>query len=194
VTLFERILLHLSTWLTAGTGGVYIYMKYFMTSDDPFSVIHHPWQPHALALHLLVAPALIFALGLITREHVIGRLLDYRSPRARASGGLIVILAVPMISTGYLMQILTDPGARRGLAWAHIVTGVLFTVLFLAHLVSSPPLRRTLQEGGEAAARAIGRTAGTLLLRLDWFGKRGLRWSDRLWRGGTVTGPGRRRA
>jgi hypothetical protein len=107
VTPFERLLLHLSTWLTAGTGAVYLYMKYVMTSDDPFSVIHHQWQPHALALHLLVAPALIFALGLITREHVIGRLLQNHSPRARASGGLIVILAVPMIATGYLMQILT---------------------------------------------------------------------------------------
>ncbi|HEU4402302.1 MAG TPA: hypothetical protein VFT43_09370, partial [Candidatus Polarisedimenticolia bacterium] len=74
MSLFEKILLNLATGLAALSGFVYLVMKYFMTSDDPFSVLHHPWQPYALALHVLVGPAAVFALGLITRGHILDRL------------------------------------------------------------------------------------------------------------------------
>ncbi len=183
MSVLERVLLQVSTWLTAVTGIAFLVMKYGMTSDDPFSVINHPWQPHMLALHLLVAPLLIFSLGLIMRDHILGWLRDDRMRRGRASGILTTLLAAPMIVSGYLMQILTDPGPRRWLAWVHIVTGLLFTAVFLAHLVTSRIIRRALQNGA-AAVRTLPRSSGLLLLRLDWAVKRGLRSRARSCRGG----------
>jgi len=193
VSRLERMLVNGSVVLTAATGFVYLVMKYFMTNDDPFSVLNHPWQPHVLALHLLVAPLLIFALGLIMREHVVGWLREERARRGRASGIYTTLLAAPMIASGYLLQIFTDPEPRRWLAWVHIGCGILFTTLFLVHLVVSRLVQRALQNG-VAAARSIPKSAGMLRLRLDWLGKRGLRSRTRSWRGGWMSGPGGRRS
>ncbi len=189
----EGMLVNVSVVLTAATGFVYLVMKYFMTNDDPFSVLNHPWQPHVLALHLLIAPLLIFALGLIMRDHVFGWLHEEQVRRGRASGIYTTLLAVPMIASGYLLQIFTDPEPRLWLGWVHIGCGVLFTTLFLVHLIVSRVIQRAVQNG-VAAARSIPKSAGMLMLRLDWPGRRGLRSRTRSWRGGWMSGPGGRRS
>lgn len=148
---FERTLLNASTFLVALTGGVYFYMKYLMKGDDPFSVVHHPLQPHALSLHVLLAPVLVFALGLITRDHIIAYLLESRQRRGRATGMLAVGLAAPMIVSGYLMQVLTDPGPRRILSIIHLAGGALYVLLFLGHLAASRNGRRG--TGGNGGGR-----------------------------------------
>lgn len=153
---FERALLNASTGLVALSGGVYFYMKYLMKGDDPFSVFHHPLQPHALSLHVLLAPVLIFALGLIARGHIIGYFLEPRQRRGRATGLVAVSLAAPMIVSGYLMQVLTDPGPRRILCITHLAGGVLYVALFAGHLaVSRNGTRRG--ANGNGAARPAGR-------------------------------------
>lgn len=153
----ERALLNASTWLVALTGGVYFYMKYLMTGDDAFSVLHHPWQPHALSLHVLLAPVMIFALGLVTREHIIGNLLETRQRRGRASGIVVLTLAAPLIVSGYLMQVITDPSARRLLSGIHLVGGALYALLFVGHLVGSRNGRRGANGNGGARPRGRGR-------------------------------------
>lgn len=139
---FEKILLHLSTAFTALSGLVYFWMKYLKGPADPWSALRHPWQPHLLALHLLAAPFLVFAIGLITREHVVGNLREGRLQRGRASGVVTFALGAPMIATGYLMQVLNDPRPRRVLLIAHLASGILFTVLLGAHAVAARPGRR----------------------------------------------------
>ena len=157
---FERALLNASTCLVALTGGVYFFMKYMMTGGDAYSVIHHPLQPHALSLHVLLAPVLVFALGLITRDHILGYLREPRQRRGRATGILAVGLAAPMIVSGYLMQVLTDPAPRRILAVIHLAGGSLYVLLFLGHLVASRNGRRGGNEsgGGRAGRRRPART------------------------------------
>ena len=151
---FERTLLNASTWLVALSGSVYFYMKYLMRGDDPYSIIHHPLQPHALSLHVLSAPILVFALGLIARDHIIGYLFESRQRRGRATGILAVSLAVPMIVSGYLMQVLTDPGPRRILSIIHLAGGALYVVLFLGHLVASRNGRRGTNGNGVGRPRS----------------------------------------
>jgi hypothetical protein len=129
-------------------------MKYLMTGSDPFSAIHHPWQPHALSLHVIAGPAAVFALGLIARDHILDRLLDTRQRRGRAGGIVILALAVPMIASGYLMQVLTDPGIRRVLAGAHVVSGALYALLFAGHLLASRSVRRGANGNGGSGDRA----------------------------------------
>jgi hypothetical protein len=174
VTRFERLLLHLSTWTTAASGLVYFWMKYLMRSEDPFSAIHHPWQPHMLGLHVLAAPFLVFALGLMTRDHIFGKIRDRGNGRGRRSGLWTVVVAGPMIASGYLIQVFPDPAPRRALMVTHLAAGCLFALLLLGHVVAArfrsraaAPLRAGRRRGRRAAAG--GRA------RLDWSRGGGVR-------------------
>lgn len=148
----ERALVNVSTWLMALTGAAYFFMKYLMSGDDPFSVIHHPWQPHALSLHVIAGPAAVFALGLIARDHILARIVEPRQRRGRATGVILVALTMPTIISGYLMQVLTDPAIKRVLVGVHVVSGALYIVLFAGHLVASRSARNGPKGGGRRAA------------------------------------------
>ena len=139
----ERWLLNLSTGVATVTGLVYFYMKDVMRGEDPFSVLHHPWQPHALALHVLSGPVVVFALGLIARDHILGRLLDVRPHRGRRAGIVTMSLAAPMITSAYLLQVVSEPSLRRALVWTHLASGSLFALLFVAPSTGDTP-----REGG----------------------------------------------
>src|SRR2546425_10251890 len=168
---FERTIVHVTTWLMAITGAVYFFMKYLMTGSDPFSVLHHPWQPHALSLHVLTGPVAVFALGLIARDHILDRIFEPRQRRGRATGLIILALAAPMIASGYLMQVLTDPGARRILVGAHVISGALYTLLFAGHLIVSRAAGRGANGNGRGGSRLRGRTSTR---HLDRPGRRGI--------------------
>jgi len=131
----ERRLLYVSVSATALTGVTVWVMKDLLPRRDPFSVLGHPWQPHILAAHLLIAPAVIFALGLIAREHIVQGWRHGRNGDGRRSGLLTVLWALPMILSGYLLQVVTDETLRRVLSVGHLATGLFFTALFLGHLV-----------------------------------------------------------
>jgi hypothetical protein len=169
VNRFERILLHLSALGAAATGGIFFWMKHVLRSDDPFSVVHHPWQPSVLALHVLIVPVLVFALGLIAREHMIGRLLEEQPHPSRRSGIAAMLLTVPMIGSGYLLQVLTGPGARKVVSIAHAGTGIVFALLYLLHLVLARSAHRTTR-----ARASRRRGAPVRRSRLDWSRALGL--------------------
>lgn len=132
MTRFEQGLLWGATAATALTGTVYGIMKYLMTSDDPYAVIHHPWQPFFLKAHVLTAPLLVFAVGAVFSKHV---LRQWRSgaDRGKRTGGSIVLVAAPMVLTGYLIQTVTLAPSLRAIALAHIGFGVVYVVAMLAH-------------------------------------------------------------
>lgn len=160
---FERALLHLSTLVSTLTGLVYLVMKYLMKSEDPFTVLGHPWQPHFLAAHLLTGPVVIFALGLIAREHIVGLYIDPGVRRGRRSGMSLILLATPMVFSGYLLQIVTEPGPRKALVVTHVASGLLFALFFLGHLRFSLSRRR--RENGDTQrnshhARLVMQPAG----------------------------------
>jgi len=143
MTRLERLLLDLSIGLSASTGAIYYVMKDWMRPRDPFSVLGHPWQPHVLAAHVLVGPVAIFALGLIAREHIIERIVSGRPQTGRRTGLFISSLALPMVLSGYLLQVVTEPAGRRVLSVLHLVSGLLFALLFVSHLVATAARRRT---------------------------------------------------
>ena len=153
---FENILLQATTWLSTLTGFIFLVMKYGMSSDDPYSVLGHPWQPHFLAAHVLIGPAFVFALGLISREHVVGLFFNDLVPRGRRSGASTIMLAAPMILSGYLLQVITHPFMRRLLVVLHVAAGILFIAVFALHLAGAARRRR-------AACTAANGTAGPRL-------------------------------
>ena len=161
----ERRLVGLATWWMAVTGAAFFCMKYLMSATDPYSVVHHPWQPHALSLHVIGGPVAVFSLGLIAR------LLDARQRRGRATGLVLIALALPMIASGYLLQVVTDPMVKRLLVGAHVLSGALYTLLFAGHLLVSRSAKRA--TNGPRRCAAGPRTAHATR-RLDRPGRRGI--------------------
>ena len=133
----ERWLTNASTAIVAGSGIVYGVMKYLMRSDDPYAVVNHPMQPWMLDLHVVAAPFLVFALGVMMQQHIVTQLARGPGRPGRATGLVAVFCMAPMVATGYLIQVFTNDTARLASVVVHIVTGALYTLMFLAHVVRS---------------------------------------------------------
>ena len=129
---FERWSVWVTTVLTVLSGTGYFVTKYLVTTPDPYAVVNHPLQPLFLKVHVVASPLLLFALGLIAVRHV---WRHYRSGVrwSRKSGITIALSFVPMVVTGYLIQVLTAAGWIRAMAWAHVGFGFLYAVGFGVH-------------------------------------------------------------
>jgi len=143
---FERWSVWLTSLVTAATGILLLWMKYFMEPGDQWSVINHPWEPLVLKLHIMVAPLLVFALGLITLRHVWEHIRQ-RERRGRRSGFTLAFAATAMVVTGYLIQVVTHEGWLRVVALGHIGVGLVYIAWLSLHQVL---VRRA--GGGERAA------------------------------------------
>ncbi|MDX1996149.1 MAG: hypothetical protein SF066_00405 [Thermoanaerobaculia bacterium] len=132
---FERWTVHLSNLLVGGTGLVYAFMLYALEPIDEFSVLHHPLQGTVQHLHVLVAPLLVFAAGLIFREHI---WFGFRQggPSGRRSGLTLLGTLVPMIASGYLLQTATDDTWRRVWVAVHVGASAAWLLGYLAHWVA----------------------------------------------------------
>lgn len=129
----QLLWLHLAVVLTTVTGIVFAVMKYFMKSDDEFSVVNHPWQPHMLAAHVVVAPALLFILGWVFSNHILPKYRFGDRDKHRGTGIAASLLIVPMALSAYLLQVSTGETLRQVMAWAHWITSAVFLVAFLIH-------------------------------------------------------------
>lgn len=132
---FERWALHVSTWLVAGTGLVYAAMLYLLEPVDEFAVVNHPLQGTVQHLHVLGAPLLVFALGLIFREHVWRGLTSGARERRRSGLAMLATLA-PMIASGYLLQTAGGEPWRRIWVVVHVTTSALWLLGYLAHWIA----------------------------------------------------------
>ena len=131
----QLLWLHLSVALTAITGVVFAVMKYLMKSDDEFSVVNHPWQPHMLAAHVVIAPALLFILGWVFSNHMLPKYRFGDRDKHRGTGIASMSLIVPMALSAYLLQVSTNETLREVMAWAHGITSAIFVAAYVTHLV-----------------------------------------------------------
>jgi hypothetical protein len=132
MTRFEKWSVLASTLLVAVTGVIYFWMKYAMTPLDEFAVINHPLQPWTLKAHILFAPLLVFAVGLIAIRHV-WRHYQTGTQKGRVSGLSAGLSLIPMVLTGYLIQSVTAPLTLTIVTWLHIASSTLFSVAVLLH-------------------------------------------------------------
>lgn len=135
MTRFERWAVWSTSLATFVTGLIYLWMKYLLVNDDPLAIMNHPWQGGVLKAHILVAPLLVFSIGLVALRHVWRHLRDGMR-YGRRSGLLTVVVLGPMIATGYLIQAITHQGWLRAMALAHIGLGLLYGLGLLAHQVA----------------------------------------------------------
>lgn len=150
MTRFERW----SVWLTSGTVAVsglgFFAAKYLVVPVEPWAVINHPLEPWLLKLHVMSAPLFVFAIGLISTKHIHAH-IRARVRRGRRTGMSLVWVLVPMVASGYLLQVVTNIGWLGALGWAHTGVGVLFVVLIAGHRLSI----------GKRRSRDEGETLGT---------------------------------
>jgi hypothetical protein len=123
---------HGANLIVGGTGLVYGWMRYFAEAEDPFSVVNHPWQPQLQHLHILSAPVLVFAGGLIWSSHIAH---NWRagSRRGRRTGVTLAALLAPMILSGYALQISVEDSWRTIWMWLHLATSGLWLLLAIVH-------------------------------------------------------------
>lgn len=142
---FERWSVWGTSILVAVSGSGYLWTKYFLEPAGPFAVVNHPLEPWFLRIHVLSAPFFVFAMGLITVKHV---WKHYRSGvrLGRKSGLASLLTLIPMVLSGYLIQVMTARGWLTAMAVGHIVVSFLFLAALAAHQwavsKSEPPPRR----------------------------------------------------
>jgi hypothetical protein len=128
--------LHVSVAITAITGIVFAAMKYFMKGDDEFAVINHPMQPHMLAIHVVVAPLLLFVFGWAFSNHMLPK-YRFGNGKNRRSGLWSMVLILPMTLSAYLLQVATHETLREAMAVAHWISSGLFLIGYAVHLVKA---------------------------------------------------------
>lgn len=154
---FERWSLWVTTLLTGGTGLAYWWVKYFMEPTQPWAVINHPIQPWLLKTHIVVAPLLVFAVGMVALGHI-WRHFRARVRWGRKTGLTAMLSLAPMVLTGYAIQVLTHEGWLRAMAWSHIGFGVVFLLGFVLHarVFRGPPPPNGTSEGGAGEGTEVG--------------------------------------
>ncbi len=153
---FERWSVWVSAALTTITGIGLFWTKYFLEASDPWSVVNHPLQPWLLKAHIVTAPLLVFALGLIALRHIWKHFLN-GVHWGRHSGIMTGLVTVPMIVSGYLIQAVTHAAWLEAIAISHIVLGFAFALgLSLHQIFVSGRLRVPETEAGRAADTWLG--------------------------------------
>jgi hypothetical protein len=122
-------------------------MRYFIVPQDEFSVVNHPLQPEFLHWHILSAPLLVFAIGLIWSGHV---LTHYRrnTARGRRTGLTLAATAFPMIFSGYALQVSVNESWTEVWMWLHLATAGIWLFFAVIHPFLPTPDRVVSTEEG----------------------------------------------
>lgn len=138
---------HVATLAVGVTGLVYGWMRYFAEPEDPFAVVNHPLQPFFLHAHVVAAPLLVFAAGLIWRDHVWKRVRT-GFPTRRKSGLGLTGVVFPMIASGYLLQVAESERWRNLWIVVHVAASLLWLAIYAWHQSS----RRSALPGERSAS------------------------------------------
>jgi hypothetical protein len=134
---WEAWIIRVAFGLVSASGIVYGSMKYFLSGSNLDSRLGHPWQPAVLAAHVLAAPVAVFAMGLLLRSHTLPRLKG-GEPEGRKTGLSLTAAGMPLVFSGYLLQVFTGEALRKGTGWIHATLGLIFALAFLMHIPGRP--------------------------------------------------------
>lgn len=114
------------------TGFAYLYMNEFITTDDPFALVNHPWQGPTLVVHIVAAPVLIAFFGMLLSIHTLPKLRG-RLPFNRRTGLISLWTFSPMALSAYLHQVSTAPLWIDIWWWVHILSACAFVAGYAFH-------------------------------------------------------------
>ncbi len=130
----ERFLHHCANILVGGTGLVYAWMLYFATPTDEFSIWNHPWQGGFHDAHVLLAPFLVLTFGVVWNSHA-GARLRRGNGSNRFSGIGMLVTFIPMVCSGYLLQVTVEESWRVAWLWIHLASSGLWLAAYLFHVL-----------------------------------------------------------
>lgn len=155
---WESWVSHISTVIVTVSGVIYLWMEYFMKTDDPFALVNHPWQPTMLGIHVIAAPMLTFVLGLFINSHIRKKLAS--RIRSNRISGLAALFTFPaMIVSGYVLQISTSELLSKVSLVMHLTASGVFALTYLIHQVISIRLNRAVPDPVKSAPMADQQTA-----------------------------------
>ncbi len=128
----ERALLWGAAILVGSSGVILGIMKDLMDAPDPYAVVHHPLQPLFLKIHIVTAPLLVFAIGVVFTRHIWAQWRRGLRP-GRRSGLWTLATVVPMVFSGYLIQTVTHEGWLLVFVVVHVTTGLAYLGGLAAH-------------------------------------------------------------
>ena len=140
----ERWSLHITALLTAGTGILDGGLRWFGQRMGEFGPEPSPWLGLAQHLHVLVAPLLVFTLGVLVRGHLWARLRAGTGGRRTGLG--IAFLIAPMVLSGYAVQVAVDPAWRAACSWSHGISAGLFLLAYAGHVLRTLVTLRSIPE------------------------------------------------
>lgn len=153
MTRSQVVFLQIANFVVSGTGLAYAWMRYLVEPPDEWAVVNHPWQPLVQHLHVLAAPLLLFAVGLIWSGHIVVKLSNGRVNRASGFG--LTALFLPMAASGYLLQVAVDAQWRERWVWVHVAASLLWIAAFVVHQIGAVSRTPRDQSANEASAAAI---------------------------------------
>lgn len=113
------------------SGIAYAVLRYALAPADEFAV-GHPFEPAARDAHVLATPLLVLALGMTLRSHALPMLRRRRAAKRRSGIGLLAC-ALPIIGSGYLIQVAVDDAFRFGSVAVHLGASGVWIVACVAH-------------------------------------------------------------
>lgn len=122
---------HFAAYLTILHGLFYLAVKYFFQVETPYGMRAHWSQSYLQSAHILLSPLFLFALGLLWNWHILPKFKS--SKRKRFSGIALLGLSLVMIASGYGVQAFYQETAKAIQVWAHLISGVLFILVYLLH-------------------------------------------------------------
>ena len=132
---FERWTVWTSSAAVGLTGLGFTWAKYLAAPTEAWSVVNHPLEPWFLKAHVVLAPVFVFAVGLILTRHILPHIRQ-GVRRGRRSGLSMVWMLLPMVISGYLIQVVTAPWLVTAMIVLHLASGVVFLVALVGHAMA----------------------------------------------------------
>lgn len=122
---------HLTSYLTIGHGILYYVIKNFMTNETQYGIRPNEYQGLIQSVHIILSPILIFALGLLWKNHI---LKFFRKKSIKLYSGIILTTTLITISfSGYLIQIIYNIKGKEIATYIHLIFSALYIGSYLYH-------------------------------------------------------------
>lgn len=102
-----------------------------MKTESEYGLLPHPLQSYFQGIHIVFSPLLIFAFGLLFKDHIVKM---YKNALYKRKTGITLVLTMTvMIISGYLVQVIYQAQSKELVAIIHIAISALFTLAYLIH-------------------------------------------------------------
>lgn len=107
-------------------------LKTFFTGIDLFGPTQHPWLTYFKGAHLIFAPILLMAFGMIFEKHIL-KYLHLKNSKKRASGLSSLVTITLLVLSGQSLLVISEQNLLEWIGVIHLVAGILFLSAFLVH-------------------------------------------------------------